>query len=906
MIPTFLLLVGLSAGCDALTFLHYSWFDEGPSYSGELALPGLTQNVTVTFDDHAVPHVQAKTEADALFAQGYLHARERLFQMELLRMAAAGRLSELFGNHPRNEAESLYRDTLATDRMLRLFGFAHLAQESAQGLDEESRLLGQAYVDGINVFLARGEWPVELKLLHHHPQAWTVADVLAIARLQGFQLSSNMVQESLRYLLRAELGPRGQQAVMPGFNFPGPEIIARQDKDYRDYFETSPRGEVSFHPEPIHRQRDEVIQEPDPGEQQPKDRPFIPQPPTRPNDEQDYDSPEEVQHPDLPDEQDEQDEPSDDSQGRLLPSRQNASTLAAALLDRYLAFSEKARFWSAPDASNSWALTGRHTKNKQALLANDPHLAHSAPGIFYAMALSTPQWQAVGVSIPGTPGILIGRNRHLAWSLTTTMADTQDLYLELPDETNPDHYMTEHGPEPFTLRNEIIRIKTDEGFREESFTVRETRHGPVLNDLFPGLPENAPLLALKTTMPGATGDVSTLIGLLRARDLDAFREALLGWDYPIQNWVGADNQGRIGYFPAGRVPKRKGWDGTMPVPGFSGAFEWDGYIPYDQLPQLFDPPSGRLVTANNRVLPSNDYPYPYQADAQPGYRAERILEQLHSKQDWAITDTEALQRDVYSKQAEALLPVLLHALEQASLRENEHKVLYHLKTWDRYVETDSTGASLFYVTRRLAWEATFKDDLSASLYKRLSRIKYVHGLFDRLWLEEPNAAVFDIKETRVVETRDDILVLAFRQAVQRLGEQFGPDASGWTWGRLHTLIFAHPFGQEERLAETFNSGPMPLPGARGTVWAETGLWPDNELHFPVKYGPAMRMIADMADADSLYLIVDLGQSGHATAKSYRNGLEAWRKGGLWKLSMNADDTKTNPLGTLHLLPAEQP
>ncbi len=873
------LVVLFGNGCDALRLLDYKLSPNAPRYNGKLQLDGLSQPVEVAFDSHAIPHITAETEADLFFTVGFLHARERLFQMELLRRVGAGRLSELFGNQPDDPA-SPFKDTLAVDRWFRVIGLHRHAEAILQAMSAEDRTIGQAYVAGINRYIEQGPQPLEFRLLHHTPRPWTLTDVMTVARLQGWGISANMAQELMRFLIRQELGGDALAEMFPPFDHPGPYIITRNDKDYRQLLEKGPDGHAMWRvtadsgasgaatPGPS-RELEKAV--PDAKPQDPRTPPPPTAPPIQPS------SP----------------------RGSLDINANPAHRVLAAFLDVRAATG----FLLAPDASNNWVLAPSRTHSGKALLANDPHLTHMMPGAFYAMHLKGPDLDVLGVTMPGTPVIVLGHNRRLAWAATTTFADTQDIYLEKLDPKDPTRYLTPTGSEPFTvIEDALLEHQEDGTVTRHPLTLRLTRHGVVLNDIVPGMENKEPLLALKTTMDGAAGDLHSLLSLARADSVADFMKAFQSWTVPVQNWLAADDQGHIAYFPAGLVPRRVGWDGTEPVPGWNGRYEWDGMIPYDMLPQLVDPPSGMIVTANNKVVPPNDYPYPFSLDCMPGYRSARIVQALKAQTKWTAEEIRRLQTDVYVGQADVLLPTLLMALDQQSFDSQTQAALERLKSWDRQADVDSVGASIFFSTYRHVWESTLKDDLSPELYRLITGIPWLYGFFDHLWITYPKGRVFDRKDTPDWESRDEIMVAAFKTAIAELTQVLGADMNNWHWGRLHTLEVPHPFGSVDALRSTFNLGPVQHPGARGTVWAAGGL-PQDNLGEAVTYGPVLRHVIDFGDPAHSGLVVDVGQSGWADTEHYGNAFDDWRNGRLWPVSLLDDAPPVSLIGKLQLTPA---
>jgi penicillin amidase len=835
-----LLIAAVAAACSASKLISYKTRPDAPSQSGELRLRGPEKQVKVVFDEHLVPHVIAGGENDLAFAMGYLHARERLFQMDLLRRVACGRLAEMFGDKPRSSILAM-ASTLAVDRWFRVMGICRSGLKSYGAMSAQSKKLGEAYAAGINEYIRTGTLPIEYRLLGQRPERWDPADTMAVARINGWYLSANSIHEIVRYLMRAELGEERQKQTFPGLDHWGPPIIDRDDLDYRKVY--------------------------------PKEAPKPEQAPASPGSSLDPDW----------------------------------GTTARALLAMSHDAAKGLKQYLPPDASNNWAVAGSRTESGKPVFANDPHLQHTAPGVFYLMHLRTPSLDVVGATMPGTPAVILGHNRHVAWGLTTTFADTQDIYLEKVDPRDPAKYLFKDASEPFRVEKEILRERLPDGtFREHAFNLRFTRHGPVLNDAIGVmLSKDAPPMALRSTIEEPSDDLDVLMKVARSANLKEFRAALSGWNTPIQNWVAADDSGHIMYFPAGRVPVRKGWDGSMPVAGWTGGFEWEGYIPFDELPQMTDPKSGMIVTANNTVVPADDYPRPYSLDAIPAYRAARIRELLLSRPKWTAEGIREIQLDIYVKQAERLLPPLVETMRKAEMSETEEAAFKLLESWDRRAAADNIGATLYFATYHEAWELTLMDDLSQTLYEFLSAFGYLSGFFDRLWAENPDAAIWDLKGTdNIREKRNDILEMAYKRAVANLKKQYGGDVYKWKWGRVHQIEFTHPFGEVKEVRSTFNHGPLPHPGARDTVWLAEGSWNDADYSYKAWHGPAFRHVVDMASVDSAGMITDLGQSGWPSTPAYSNAFNDWNSGRLWNVSLDEVKFSTGAKGVLYLLPEE--
>jgi len=843
--------IAFGAACATTKYLSYRLNPKAPAYSGSVSVKGIEKEVSIVFDANAVAHINAQTADDAYFALGYLHARERLFQMELLRRICYGTLSELFGNRKSNQMP-MFEDTLATDKWLRVLGFGRIGEETAPKLDDFTKKLIGSYIAGVNEYVENGKMQIEFELRGQKPQKWTIANVIAVARLMSWDISTNMTHELVRFLLAAELGDEVADETYPPFNHPGPYIIEPEDKDYKQIYKNGAKQTNS----------DEK-----PGVKKGSFKELFSQDPAAASD---------------------------------------WAEAAKGVLAALSKVKNEIDMMIPRDASNNWAVDGTRSESGKPILANDPHLDHMAPGVFYGVHIKSPSYDAIGVSMPGTPAIELGRNKTFAWAATTTFADTQDVYLEKIDPKDPAKYLTKNGSEAFKVRVETVKEKMPDGtYKEHKFEGRFTARGVILNDGMTKdvLQNGKGLLALKTTMENQTGDFHTMSDLLKAKYVADFNKALAPWGIPVQNWLAVDWEGNVSYYPAGKVPIRRNWDGTKPVPGWTGEYEWDGFIPFDEIPQLDNPKSGLIVTANNKILPTDSYPYPYAYDCIPGYRAQRIKELLLKKPKLTAKDMAEIQTDVYVVQADRLLPPLFSALDKADMSAKEKAAYDALKNWDKYASLESVGASIFFASVREAWDLCLKDKVSKTLYDFLSVAAHSHGLLDRLWADVPGAKLFDAKATEKIETRDDVLTAAFKSACANLEKHYGDKIAEWKWGKMHFITYEHAFGDDERVGDFFNVGPIPMPGYTHSVWA-AGTYYKEGNKIGGKGGPVFRHVVDMAKPEESGFIVDLGQSGWAGTKFYANAQPLWTSGKMWSMTTMMSEYAVGAIGTLNLQPAK--
>jgi penicillin amidase len=503
----------------------------------------------------------------------------------------------------------------------------------------------------------------------------------------------------------------------------------------------------------------------------------------------------------------------------------------------------------------------------------------------------------VGASFASSPGVVIGHNDHIAWGVTNLNPDVQDLFIEKVNPENPNQYEYQGQWRDMEVIREEIQVA---GWAEAVLVdVRVTHHGPIINDVGGGTEEAWSFgwqpLALSWTalQPGTVTE--SVLRLNRATGWEAFREALSYWDAPSQNFVYADVEGNIGYQAPGRIPIRASGDGTMPVPGWTGEYEWVDTIPFDDLPRAFNPPEGFIVTANNAVV-NEDYPYLLTRDWDRGYRAKRICDLIDVDHPLSIADLQAIQADHASVWAQEVLPyVRALTSDEPSLTE----ALALLRAWDGRATRDSGAAALFEAFRLQLIDATVADELGPHLLEK-ARPAVVHAL--RNLLPDPRSPWFDDVTTDQVETRDDILLRALKKAASELSEAQGADMDKWRWGDLHTATFANQslgqcgIGLVEAL---FNRGPVAVDGTLATVNQE-----DYSLSEPydVKTVASYRQIIDLGDFTRSISMHTTGQSGHPFHRHYDDMIDRWRSIEYHPMLWEREDVDANAEATLVLAP----
>lgn len=779
--------------CIGVAVIFYL-FSAKTNPAGQRSIKGLGDTVVISFDASDIPHIQAKTSTDALFALGYLHASERSWQMEINRRLASGRLSEILG-----------KETVSIDRFIRSLGIKHAAEKQFDHYPIATKRLLQSYADGVNAGNAHLGWalPVEYFLTGSKPGHWSPSDSIAWMLMMALDLGGNWQKELQRLELSQFLSTKEVWEVMPPYS-PGDQV-SNQDfaKMYRDI-------EV-FNPQPIARE--------------PK--------------------------------------------SKKLPSTE-------------LSFID---LLGGNDGigSNNWALNGKLTASGKPLLANDPHLGLSAPAIWYFAHLEAPGLNVIGGTLPGIPGVVLGRTDQFAWSFTNTGPDVQDLYIEQLDPQNPGTYRGPDGSLRFKVRQEIIDIKGESPLR---FLVKESRHGPVISESYAKAKRiiNAERYALAlrwTALDIENQSVAGLLEMNHAKDLESFRQALRKNYAPMQNVVMADVNGNIAFQAAGIAPKRilhQGLYGVAPALGWEKQYDWSGYVPYDQLPSNNNPESHWLATANQKVVSSNN-PNPLTGDWDMPTRYDRIVQLIHAKSVHDLDSMKTMQADTLSLGAMPILNLFKSAQSKHPLANQAFELS---KNFDGNMKLDSIGALIFN-----AWA----DQLTRHLFSRLGYFfteNYGSRHFRQaliLQLENPNSPWCDDPQSNQLETCADAANLALDKALEQLNKQFGSNPQNWVWGNAHIAVSEHrPFSKVPLLGGLFNlSQPFPGDSFSVNVGRLELLKADNP--YETKQAPSLRAIYDLANLEQSLFIYQSGQSGWVQNQLYRNMSPLWAQNAYLPLQM---------------------
>lgn len=547
-------------------------------------------------------------------------------------------------------------------------------------------------------------------------------------------------------------------------------------------------------------------------------------------------------------------------------------------------------------ASNQWVVDGSLTASAKPMLANDPHLGFMAPGMWYLARIVTPEFSGAGATLPGQPFFAIGHNDDLAWGFTTTHADTQDLFIERLNPDDPSQYLTPSGTVTFETHEEVISVR----FRHEPeiLTVRATRHGPVISDISEPAATIAPAghvvaLAFPALRPDdRTADA--LFGINRAKTPGALIAALTQFHSPMQNMVYAFTNGDIGFVAPARVPLRKSGDGRAPVAGWTGEHDWDGFIPFAELPQRHNPPEGWIANANNRVV-GDDYPHLITPDWPEGFRAQRIAALLDGKVQHNASSFAAMQTDIVSLAAQELLPLMLSHLAPPTDRiaQVAHGLL---RDWDGAMARSQPQPVIFAAWQRSLGDELYGDELGA-LAARYGGVR--PRVLQRMLNSRPQWC--DNIGTTTPEDCSATVSAAFTEAIGDLTKRLGNDPSAWRWGDLHIARFDHPVLRRipvlgDLFAVTISTSGGDFTINRGTT-RSTSKSPFSHVH-----GAGLRAIFDLSDLDASQLMIATGQSGHVRSKFFADTTTAWRNGRYLMLKGDPDAVRETSTGELTLVP----
>lgn len=802
-----------------------------PTYSGTVAVSGITETVSIQRNDQGVPTITADNTDDLFFAQGYAHAQDRFWEMDFRRHVTAGRVAELFGE-----------SQLGTDQFLRSLDWHGIAAQEYEQLDEASRSYYDAYAKGVNEYLAEhkgGDLAMEYTVLGftapgYEPEKWTPVDSIAWLKAMAWDLRTNIEDETERALLLQNFTPDQVQELYPDYPFDkNPTIIQTEDAETA----SGAGGSV------------------------------------------------------------------------LVPTVGTDAIEWSEAGDVLEAVEKLVGDAGEGVGSNSWVVSGEHTESGLPLLANDPHLGAALPSVWTQMHLRCSEvsescpFDVAGFSFSGLPGIVIGHNDTVAWGFTNLTTDVADLYVE---RVQGDQYWRDGKLVDFEEREETFKVA---GGKDVTMTVRTTVHGPVVSGLtgdftaiadgseVEGAPEgDSYALSLKWTALEASTTPAAIFALNTAKNIEDFRAAAALFAVPAQNLVYADTEGNIAYQAPGSLPIRGAGDGWIPQPGWDSAYDWTGYIPFEDLPFVENPSSGFIVTANAAIV-DDSFEYFLSRDWDYGYRAARITSLIEG----AIAEgkvTAQTMRDIQMDQEMWIGKRLMTAIEDlSSERPGPQAALGLLDEWDAQNSKDSPAAAYANVLWDTLATAMFADRENPAPLSGQARLFTV---VDAL-LDNPDSEWW-VNEKLGISSQEEMLEYAIDTAYDRLAELQGEDVTKWSWGSLHALTLrTDTFGSSgiAPLEWLFNRGPYNVGGGASVVDA-TG-WTLGES-FETTTVPSMRMVIDLDNWDRSTYIHLTGTSGHAFHPNYVDQTPMWADGEQLPWTFSKKRVAAETVDTLTLTP----
>jgi penicillin amidase len=835
-----------------------------PQTSGTLQAKGLGAPVTVVRDATGIIQITADSPHDLFLAQGYVHAQERMWQMEISRRIGAGRLSELFG-----KAE------ISTDTYIRTLGLRVAAQRDLDAMSPASRALIQAYAEGVNDWINQHDGSLSMPFVvsgflsgsgslgGFHLEPWTPRDTATWQKVQALSLGKNMDAEIFRLIADARLGdPAKTDALFPAYDANAPVITP-----------TGLPGSGGTGSRPILTAGSPTVAA---------------------------------------------------TAATALTAEQQAglASLAAdaSQVTSLAGFdSAEGMIGSHGVGSNDWVIAGSLSASGKPILANDPHLGYGMPSVWIMNGLhcrvvsAACPWDVAGVSFPGAPAVILGHNANIAWGATNAGPDTQDLFVETPDPKDPSHYLYKGASLPYDIRIETIKVA---GGPDVQVIVRSTVHGPIMNGADRRL-IGAPLLALRwTTTAEVDLALETFFKIDVATTFDEFRAAFAGYGSPSQNFVYADVNGHIGYVLPGLIPIRNGVrTGDRVRDGASGKDDWAGYIPRDKLPWQLDPPSGVIVSANNAAVDSK-YPYWLGRDWDPGYRAARIKLLIETdKKPLTAADMRAIQTDTYVLRANTIVPLLAGLHAQPATADGQ-ALLSRILAWDQRCDVGSLGCAAYMATEFNIERSLFDARLGSIARDYVGSTESWQALI--ALLAEPTNDWWDDPATPARETAPSIVAAALDRTGAQLRAAFG-DPKGWTWGSMHQVAFREGTLGSSGIGPLewyFNSPARPVSGASGAVdntyYQLSRAYPDPldpsykpvgiDHVFDVTNGPSYRLTIDMADLDGARIVITTGQSGNPFDRHYGDLIGSWANGDTVLLPFSPAAIASSAVATLTLTP----
>ena len=739
-----------------------------PQLEGKIFAPKIKRKILITRNEWGIPHIQAFSNSDAYFALGFAMAQDRLWQMDVIRYAGKGKLSQIL---PKTQ-EIIEADQLTQALSIQFFSRQYYQRLLASNDPIDQMILAsfQSFVDGINFFIQKktDRWSIEFKILGYQPKPFTIVDSLMTITLlaSGFNNALNIETPLLNIVQK--IGLKNTLQIIP--NHPPIQNISKLEL-------------------------------------------LLPQ--------------------------------------NLFPKNTKFLSLHQNLM-------------SLP-ASNAWVVSGKKSQNQKPILANDPHLEIRFPSVWYEAHLETPTLNFTGFFAPLIPFGLIGKNQNIAWGITVMLVDDADFYIEKIKKQNSQYF--------YFYKNQwkLAQVNTITLSPNEKIKIPITNHGPIISSIFKNIKKD---ISMKWSFYDPDNHpVKTFFLLNRAKNWKQFKKALQNHKSPGLNFIYADTENNIGYYPASSIPIRTNKsDGIFPMDGSSGDFDWIGYFPLAQKYTIFNPKNQFIVSANHDIFQSP--PYYISAYFDHPSRAQRIQELITKKKILSLDDHKAIQADHLSKKAQILVPILIQSYQ--SVAENkisplEKKALLLLKKWNYSQNIHSVPATIYNYWEYKTLEIILTDKLNPEQFKNYSKSYLRYQVLPHLF-KNMNSWWFDLTKTPKNETRDDIIRQSFQMILSQLTQSLGNQIENWQWGKVHKIPISHPFGKIKPLNLLFGIGNFSFPGNQDSI--NRSIYRKNQADQIIQ-AASMRMIIDFSQFSKPSMINSLEQSGHFNNKHYKNQNSLW-------------------------------
>ncbi|MCK9281087.1 MAG: penicillin acylase family protein [Melioribacteraceae bacterium] len=782
-----------------------------PNYQGEERVNGISSRTEILTDSLGIPLINAENELDAIYALGYLHAKERMFQMDIARRAGEGRLSEVLGEK-----------TIPFDKMFRTIGLNRVVKRDYPRIDSSTRVYLELYAKGVNAYLENnnGNVGLEFDLLGYKPEKWKPEHSLIIGKLLAWELNISWWTDITYSILAEKFGADKLKEILPDFPENGPFIIngvqvpkealsfVHTDRNFRKFM-----GEVGTH-----------------------------------------------------------------------------------------------------IGSNNWVVSSAKSNSGKPMIANDPHLAFSAPGKWYFAIIRSKELNVEGFTLPGVPAVVIGKNKDISWAVTNVMSDDADFYIEKLDSTG-NNYVVDGVSKQFTEITDTIFIKDS---KTETIKIKSTYRGPIINSvhlynqLYPSSKVNN-LISMRWVALDYTNELGSMIALNKARNWDEFKEGLRNFNVPGQNFVYADRFDNIGYVCAAKLPTRRTNSPTMVYDGTTSANDWTGFITYEEMPKLFNPSENYIATANNKV--DTNFPYHISNIWEPSSRIDRIIELLISKKEHSVKDFKLYQNDVISPYARNITLHIINAFEGINIKDkNLKETIKLLKVWQFDFTTNNQIPSIYTRFMEKLIQNIFLDEMGDGLLREFVFVANIPYRVLSDLLKKNNSIWFDNIKTEEIETGDYIIRKSLVDALSSLEAEYGKDISRWQWGSIHKLTIKHFFsGQSSLLDKLINIGPNEMGGDGTTIfnteysfselpYDRSKEYSNRSKPYETVLGPSMRFIFDYSEPDYIYISMPTGEAGNFFSPYYKNMTSNWLKGKYYKLPINYELFRSNAKFNFKLIP----